>query len=137
MVKGAFTKSLVRRPASRVKMLAHHDPRKIVGVWTALEEDGTGLKATGRLILNNSDGRDTYELMKAGALDGLSIGFRTITERKDRAAGLRYLEEVDLFEISTTGFPMNESATVSQVKTHNDFAALVAAINGARSALTT
>ena len=135
MVKGAFTKSLTKRPAGKVKMLLQHDTREPVGVWTSLEEDERGLKATGKLILDTIKGRETYSLLKAGALDGLSIGYRTVKDRMDRAKGLRFLEEVDLSEISIVTFQMNEAATVSRVKSASDFASLVAAINGARSAL--
>lgn len=136
MVRGAFTMSLAKKPAARVKMLLQHDQREPVGVWTSLEEDERGLKATGRLILDTVKGRETYSLLKAGALDGLSIGYRTVKDRMDRAKGVRFLEEVDLSEISIVTFPMNEAATVSRVKSASDFASLVAAINGARSALT-
>ena len=37
--------------------------------------------------------------MRAGALDGLSIGFRAIKGRRDARTGVRRLEKVDLWEI--------------------------------------
>lgn len=135
MVKGAFTKSLARRPATKIKMLFQHDPREPIGVWDSLVEDTKGLKASGRLLLDTIKGREVHAMLKAGAIDGLSIGFRTVTDRIDRTKGVRYLEEVDLFEVSVVTFSMNEAASVTRVKSHNDFAALVASINGARAAL--
>ncbi len=116
MVAGAFTKSLRARPAARVKMLRQHDTDEPIGTWTELVEDARGLRAKGRLILDTTKGRETHALMRAGALDGLSIGFRTLKDRFDRPKGIRYLEEVDLFEISVVTFPMNTRSTVTAVK---------------------
>lgn len=130
---GAFTKSLAARPASRVKMFREHE-REPIGVWTDMVEDAKGLKVTGRLVLETIKGRETHALMKAGALDGLSIGYRTKSARHDRAKGTRLLDEVDLHEISVVTFGMLPSAVVTSVKS-NSFSELVAAINAARSAL--
>ena len=120
---GAFTASLKKRPAGKVKMLAQHDVRRPIGVWTGMEEDARGLKVKGRLLLSIQDGKETYELMRAGALDAMSIGYRTLTEEYDRSSGVRRLKEVDLMEVSIVTFPMNERATVSTVKTAQDFTA--------------
>lgn len=137
IVPNAFTKSLQRRPAGKVKMLRQHDPEEPIGVWLDLIEDKKGLRAKGKLILDTVKGRETYALMRAGALDGLSIGFRTVKDRFDRAKGIRYLEEVDVPEISVVTFPLNPRATVSTVKGHDPerARALVAAINRAKEAL--
>lgn len=133
----AFAKSLQRRPAAKVKMLRQHDPEEPIGVWLDLQEDARGLKAKGRLILETVKGRETHALMRAGALDGMSIGYRTLKDRFDRAKGVRYLEELDLPEISIVTFPMNPRATVSSVKGQDAerARALVAAINRATEAL--
>jgi HK97 family phage prohead protease len=137
ILPAAFAKSLERRPATKVKMLRQHDPAEPIGVWLDLQEDGRGLKAKGRLILETVKGRETHALMRAGALDGLSIGFRTVKDRYDRAKSVRYLEELDLPEISIVTFPMNPRATVSSVKGHDAerARALVAAITRATEAL--
>ncbi|UYQ70657.1 HK97 family phage prohead protease [Pelagibacterium flavum] len=134
---GAFTKSLSSKPAARVKMLREHDQREPIGVWSEIIEDGKGLKVTGKLVLDTVKGRETHALMKAGAIDGLSIGYRTKSARLDKTKGVRLLDEIELHEISVVTFPMLPSATVSAVKSHNDnsFRALVEAINGARTSL--
>lgn len=132
VLPGAFAKSLARRPAAKVKMLRGHDPADPIGVWTELVEDGKGLRVKGRLILETVKGRETHVLMKAGALDGLSIGYRSLKDRYDRAKGVRLLEEIDLPEISVLAFPMNTRATVSRVKSDDAAGharALVAEIN--------
>jgi HK97 family phage prohead protease len=131
---GAFTKSLKAKPAAKVKMLRGHDSSEPIGVWTSIEEDLRGLKATGRLILQTVKGQETYALMKAGALDGLSIGYRTKKETFDRTKKVRMLNELELHEISIVTFPMLPTATISRVKS-TDFSRLVAAINRATAAL--
>ena len=136
--KGAFTKSLKQRPASRVKMLREHQAEEPIGVWTSIAEDATGLAVSGKLVLETVKGRETHALLKAGALDGLSIGYRTKSSRLDKAKGTRMLDEVELHEISVVTFPMLPSATVTAVKHNgpNQFRALVEAINSARKSIT-
>jgi HK97 family phage prohead protease len=116
VMPGAFKNSLIKRPASKVKQLLHHDTRRLCGTWLDLQEDSKGLKATGRLLLAIQDGKETYELMRVKALDALSIGFRTIKDEYDRVNGTRRLIEVDLMEGSIVTFPMNDKATISGVK---------------------
>lgn len=47
-----------------------------------------------------------------GALDGLSIGYRTVRGRTDAKTGIRSLIEVDLWEISVVTFPMLPEARI-------------------------
>lgn len=138
VIAGAFTKSLGRRPAGKVKMLRDHDSAEPIGVWTELKEDGRGLRAKGRLILETLRGRETHALMKAGALDSLSIGYRTIKDTIDQAKKVRLLHEVDLLEISVVTFPANPKAAVQAVKGNDPDRAreLVRAIQRATEALT-
>lgn len=136
VMPGAFAKSLQAYPASRVKLLWQHDQSEPIGVWASLTEDARGLKAEGRLILDTARGREAHALMKAGALDGLSIGFRTIRDEMDRKSGSRLLHEVELREISVVTFPANASATVAAVKHfQTDFSLIARAINDARATL--
>lgn len=134
--RGAFTKSLKQRPASRVKLLLEHEGIPI-GTWTAIKEDDTGLAVSGQLLLATERGRETHALLKAGALDGLSIGYRTKSSRFDKARNTRLLDEVELHEISVVTFPMLPAATVTAVKSNGEtqFSALVKAINSARKSL--
>lgn len=137
--RGAFTKSLSTRPASRVKMLRQHDEREPIGVWTEIVEDTKGLRVSGQLVLETVRGKETHALLKAGALDSLSIGYRTKAARLDKAKGVRLLDEVELHEISIVTFGMLPSATVHAVKSNGttQFRALVSAINDARKSLCT
>lgn len=136
---GAFTNSLGLTPAAKVKMLRGHDASEPIGVWTGLAEDSKGLHAKGRLIMGVARARETHELMREGALDGLSIGFRTKRASFDRTTGLRHIEEADLKEISIVSFPMMPDALVTAVKGELDDAerarSIVAALNRATAAL--
>lgn len=116
VMPGAFRDSLARRGASGVKLLFQHDPNEPIGVWLALGEDEKGLFARGRLMTEVARAREVLSLMRAGALDGLSIGFRTVTGRTDPATGVRRLHRIDLWEISVVTFPMLADARVEAVK---------------------
>jgi HK97 family phage prohead protease len=106
MAPGAFTASLRRRPAREVRMLYQHSAHEPLGVWDEIREDSRGLHVRGRLVLDVVRAREVRALIASGALDGLSIGFRTVRARTDRATGLRTLMEVDLWEISIVTFPL-------------------------------
>jgi len=116
VLPGAFRESLAERGAAGIKLLFQHDANQPIGVWTALEENSRGLYARGRLMREVARAREVHSLMRAGALDGLSIGFRTVKGRRDRASGVRRLEKVDLWEISIVTFPLLPEARVGVVK---------------------
>ncbi|KQT55264.1 MULTISPECIES: HK97 family phage prohead protease [unclassified Aureimonas] len=116
VLPGAFLASLRRRGTAGIRMLWQHDPARPIGVWTKLTETATGLFAEGRLALDTAGGREAFELIRAGAVDGLSIGFRTKTARRGSAGAKRLLEEIDLWEISVVTFPMQESARLSETR---------------------
>lgn len=116
VMPGAFRETLRERGAGGVRMLWNHDPALPIGVWDEIVEDSRGLHVTGRLDLDVMKARELYALMRSGAVDGLSIGFRTNRARKDAATGVRRLESVDLWEISLVTFPMLPQARVSLVK---------------------
>jgi hypothetical protein len=97
-------------------MLYQHDPGEPIGVWTELREDQRGLFVRGQLARNVTRAREVLSLMRTGALDGLSIGFRAVKARKDAASGVRQIVEADLWEISIVTFPMLPGARVQTVK---------------------
>lgn len=121
---GAFRDSLAGRDASAIKMLFQHNPAEPIGVWDEIREDARGLYVRGRLMLAVTKAREVLALMRAGALDGLSIGFKAVKARRDARSGVRRIETVDLWEISVVTFPMLPGARVSAVK-QRPFAARV------------
>lgn len=120
--RGAFVKSLARR---KPKMLWQHEMDKPIGVWDEVREDERGLYVKGRLLTDVSKGREALALLKAGALDSMSIGYRTVESTMEPGERMiRKLLEVDLFEISIVTFPMLPDAKVTGVKsitTERDF----------------
>jgi HK97 family phage prohead protease len=97
-------------------MLFQHDPSEPVGIWLDLREDHRGLFARGRLIPEVVRGRELLSLLRAGAIDGLSIGFRTAKARIDPKTRIRRIYAVDLWEISIVTFPMLTGARVRAVR---------------------
>jgi HK97 family phage prohead protease len=107
---GAFAKSIaVRAP----KMLWQHKADKPIGAWDEIREDAKGLFMRGR-IAGTALGQEARELVKMGAMGGLSIGFRT--KDYEMQSNARILKEVDLWEVSFVTFPANEMATITGVK---------------------
>ncbi|SDB31511.1 HK97 family phage prohead protease [Bauldia litoralis] len=134
VLPGAFRASLARRGPAGVRMLFQHDPNTPIGVWKTIAEDGRGLHVAGQLAAGVAKAREVLALMRAGALDGLSIGYRTVRGRTDAKTGIRSLIEVDLWEISVVTFPMLPEARVEAVKS-DDRAALLDAIRRATVAM--
>ena len=118
MVQGAFAKSIASKGPKGVKLLYQHDAKEPIGVFDEIIEDRKGLRVKGRLAMGTQKGREVYELMKMGAIDGLSIGYRVSPKGADydERGKKRMLKEVDLMEISAVTFPMNTRARVQAVK---------------------
>ncbi len=114
--KGAFEKSLKVRGVGNIRMLFQHDPNEPIGQWLDIREDASGLFVRGKLALEVARAREVLALMRAKALDGLSIGFKTIRSQKDASNGVRRILEADLWEVSVVTFPMLPSARIADVK---------------------
>jgi HK97 family phage prohead protease len=117
---GAFVDSLVKskREGRKIKLLWQHDPHQPIGVWDDLAEDSKGLWVKGRLFKDTvAKAAEAYNLLKEGALDGLSIGYRTLkAEPKAGKPGVLSLLKLDLLENSVVTFAANERARVEVVK---------------------
>lgn len=110
---GAYAASLamLADKGARVKMLWQHDPAQPIGVWDEVREDAAGLWVKGRILRDVEKGREAAALIEAGAIDGLSIGYRTVRATKN-AKGGRLLSELELWEVSLVTFPMLPDARV-------------------------
>ena len=136
---GAYAASLARLAEAErsVKMLWQHDPAQPIGIWDEIREDDTGLWVRGRLLDMIERGREAAALVAAGAIDGLSIGYRTVKATKTET-GARLLTELELWEVSLVTFPMLPSARVAAKADDAEAAALrdmAAAFRGARAEL--
>lgn len=117
VVKGAYRQTLAQRGARGIKLLYEHNPCEPIGVWEEMREDETGLWCRGRLLVDDvAKAREVYALMKVGAVDGLSIGYRVVNSARDADNGARLLQEIDLREVSVVTFPMNETSLIASVK---------------------
>ena len=111
--RGAFARSLAA--GGTVPMLFQHDPVEPVGVWTTLREDRRGLFVTGEILAEGPRGRTAAGLVARGAVNGLSIGFRTRRSAARKPRG-RDLFDIDLWEVSIVTFPMQPQARLRLVR---------------------
>ena len=116
VVPGAFARSIIERGVKGVKLLWQHDPTEPLGFITELKEDQHGLFIKAQLNLDVSRAREALSLMRQGALDGLSIGYKTIKSKRDERKGIRHLIDLDLWEVSLVTFPMQPEARISAFK---------------------
>ena len=118
ILPGAFAKSL-EKWAEKNKMppvLWNHNDGEPIGVFTNIYEDEKGLFVEGRLLIDDVPrAKSTHALLKAGAIDGLSIGYKT-KKANQQTNGIRELIELDLGEISIVTMPANEESLITSVK---------------------
>ena len=114
VMPGAYAAALARLRAGggRVRMLWQHDPAQPIGLWDEVREDARGLFVKGRILSEVARGREAAALLAAGAVDGLSIGYRTLRAEK-LAGGGRRLLELELWEVSLVTFPMLPAARIA------------------------
>ncbi|MEM6415002.1 MAG: HK97 family phage prohead protease [Pseudomonadota bacterium] len=96
-----------------IRLLYQHAAEIPAGRWLKFEEHAKGLYAYGEIIIASDAQRERHALLQAGALDGLSIGFRTVKAKK--IAGGRRILKADLWEVSLVTFPMAPRARLSRV----------------------
>lgn len=116
IVRGAFSGTITKHQSERRMplMLWQHDRTDPIGKWTEMGEDDVGLRMAGRFNLKTSRGQDAYQHVKAGDINGLSIGYR---ELKSRPNGqIRELVELELVETSIVSLPANSRARITGVK---------------------
>jgi hypothetical protein len=107
---GAFAGALKRGAA--VPLLWQHQAGRPIGRVEYLREDRRGLRVIGRVVDARAAG-----LLEAGAVSGLSFGYR-VREAKgapSTGSGLRELIDLELVEVSLVTFPMQPKARVHAV----------------------
>ena len=115
---GAFAQTIkdINSSGRKLPILWQHNSYAPIGVFDEISEDDKGLYVKGRLFTGVQLGREAHELMKGGAISGLSIGYGTVKSERDETTGIRTLKQLELFEISVVTFPMNDAARVDSVK---------------------
>ena len=113
IARGAFAHSLAQRGVGGVRLLYQHDPAEPIGVWHEIREDALGLYVRGELALDVKRAREVMNLVRVGALDGLSIGFKAVSARTDPRSRVRRIARIDLWEVSIVTFPMQPDARIA------------------------
>lgn len=92
-------------------LLWQHDATRPIGRVETVNEDGRGLRVIASVTQGTQAGDEAVALLKSGAIDGMSFGYRV---RRSRSApgGMRELLEVELIEVSLVTFPMQPLARV-------------------------
>jgi len=108
IIGGAFKASIAARPS--VPLLWAHNPERVIGRVAVMREDHHGLLIEAAMNLGTQEGREAHASIKAGDVEGLSIGFRT----KERD-GVK-LKAIDVFEISAVAIAANPAARILSVK---------------------
>lgn len=117
---GAFTETIAKggRNGTGIAMLWQHKSDEPIGVWRSIEQNKKGLKLEGQLAIKSTKGSDAHELMKIGAIKGLSIGFDIAKDgfTINETTNIRTLKKLNLWEVSPVTFPANTRAQISTVK---------------------
>ena len=121
ILPGAFEKTIQwhKDRGEAPKLLWQHHADQPIGIWSQFDEDDTGLKLAGELLVDDvRQASEAYALLKAGALSGLSIGFTVPKggEEYDKERNVWLIREVELWETSIVTFPANRDAVVTDVK---------------------
>lgn len=136
VLPGAYGAALARMAdrGDRVRMLWQHDQAQPIGIWDEVAEDERGLRVRGRILTDVARGREAAALLSAGALDGLSIGYRTV-KAEPLPGGGRRLIELELWEVSLVTFPMLPQARLAAKAAGGRIAALAAGFERAAAVL--
>jgi len=125
ILEGAFAKTIARHSEEGrpVRMLFQHSSKDLIGGFPveSIKETPEGLFVRGEINLDVQTGREAYALAKQGVLTDLSIGFSIPSSdcceyKRDGDSVVRVIKEVDLWEVSMVGEPMNPEACLSSVK---------------------
>ncbi|MBN8972928.1 MAG: HK97 family phage prohead protease [Rhizobiales bacterium] len=118
VMPGAFSDSLAKhkREGTYPLMLWQHNPDEPIGVWHEMSDDGKGLHAKGQLLKGVRRADEALIMLKAGAIQGMSIGYREVDVEPSDGANPRKLVKLNLLEASIVSFPANIRARVDAVK---------------------
>lgn len=114
ILPGAYAKTIGERERPIQLRWSHYGP--VIGKWLEIKEDENGLYVKGELTPGHSVADDVYALMKHGAVDGMSIGYRVKKATDYPEEGRRELAEIELVEISIVESPADNAARVAGVK---------------------
>ncbi len=95
----------------KIKILWQHEHNSPIGCISHIKDDRHGLYIKAVITEDTALGREVIALTKQQIVNGLSIGYECCKAYYD-ANNIRYLEQVNLLEISIVTFPANEFAII-------------------------
>lgn len=123
ILPGAFKQTLAdwANKGKLPPVLWNHNVDEPIGAYTKMVEDEKGLYVEGKLLINDVPrAKSTHALLKAKAIDGMSIGYRTIKSSYNQDTDVRELIELKLGEASIVTMAANEQSLVTSVKSKLD-----------------
>ena len=116
IMPGAFAESLRQlEDPGVIPILWQHDPEQRIGYATVLYEDALGLYIEAQLLLYHERALEVYNAIKMHNIQAMSIGYQ-VRSCFESEAGVRYLQAVQLKEVSIVLSPANEHAQILSVK---------------------
>ena len=131
--KGAYSKLLSE--GINPKMYFNHNSYGLpIGKWTHLQEDENGLKVEGVLTKGISLAQDVYQAVKAGTVDGLSVGiaWKSADEVELDDGTVEVTTISRLSEISVVTYPSDGKARVTQVLSADEVDEKIEALQSVR-----
>lgn len=116
ITKGAFKKSLQERK-SEIRFLNQHEWKQPHGYFSELEEDDYGLYFVSNPLIDTTFSSDLLKMYEAEIIDEHSIGFEVV--KKEFKQGIRYINEIKLYEGSNVTMAANPLAKLREVKSMN------------------
>lgn len=111
--KGCFKKTLENRK-DKIRVLWNHDDEQPIGKLIDIKEDDHGLFIRAQLITEIEKAKDVFNLIKNGAIDCFSFGFRTIKDKYED--GVQVITEVMLGEVSPVVFEANPASKITNFR---------------------
>ncbi|AIP64764.2 phage capsid protein [Burkholderia thailandensis] len=102
-------------------LLWQHDPSKPIGTVNKMTITAAGAEIEATIAPPGTAAYidEAYNLIKAGLVPGLSIGFRPLDAVYDKATGGFLIKSCELFELSAVTIPANADAAVQSIKAHD------------------
>ena len=114
--RGCFKKTIENR-MHKIKVLWNHDTGQPIGKLTEIREDDHGLFIRAKLVDGVAKADEALQLIKAGAVDCFSFGFRTVKQKFDQ--GIQVITEVMLGEVSPVVFEANPASQITGVRSED------------------
>jgi len=111
--KGAFKKTIENR-TDKIRVIFNHNDDEPIGKLLDIHEDDYGVKVRAQLIMEVDKAKDTFNLIKGGAIDSFSFGFRTIKDKYEN--GVQVITEAMLAEISPVTFPAGPASLITDAR---------------------